>query len=58
MKNDIYDTTQIRKKDGELESFLHNLAARENSEIVSRVAERFSQLARKAHDRKHWTGHE
>ena len=58
MKNDIYDTTEVRKTDGEFESFLHNLASKEGSEFVMRVAERFSQLARKAHDRKHWTGHE
>ena len=56
--NDIYDTTEIRETDGEMEIFLHDLARKENSDFIRRVADRFSDLTKKAHNRKHWTGHE
>ena len=58
VKNDIYDTTAIIKQDSLMESHLHNLAAQSDGELMSRIAERFSKLARAAHNRKHWTGHE
>lgn len=58
IQNDIYDTTEIIKSDALMESHLHNLAANSEGELMSRIAERFSKLARAAHNRKHWTGHE
>jgi len=56
--NDIYDTTEIRQTDGEMEIFLHDLARKENSDFIRRVADRFAELTKAAHNRKHWTGHE
>ena len=58
IQNDIYDTTDIIKEDTLMESHLHNLAANSEGDLMSRIAERFSKLARTAHNRKHWTGHE
>lgn len=58
MQNDIYDTTAIRESDGEMEIFLHDLARKENSDFIRRVADRFAELTKTAHNRKHWTGHE
>ena len=54
----IYDTTEVRETDGEMEIFLHDLARKENSEYIRRVADRFAKLTKTAHNRKHWTGHE
>ena len=58
MKNDIYDTTEIRAKDSDMEIFLHDLARKENSDFIRKVADRFAELSKTAHNRKHWTGHE
>tara|TARA_B110000483_G_scaffold149067_1_gene177667 strand:- start:70 stop:294 length:225 start_codon:yes stop_codon:yes gene_type:complete len=54
----IYDTTEVRVTDGEMEIFLHNLARKENSDFIRKIADRFATLASTAHNRKHWTGHE
>lgn len=58
MKNDIYDTTEVRKSDAEMLDFLKEIANGYGSEFVHALASRFEQLTNKAHDRKHWTGHE
>jgi hypothetical protein len=52
------ELTQIRKDDQDMESFLHDMANKSDDEFVMRLAERFSKLTRKAHDRLHWTGAE
>jgi hypothetical protein len=54
----IYDTTEVRETDGEMEIFLHDLARKENSDFIRKIADRFAALASTAHNRKHWTGHE
>jgi|TARA_R110000744_G_scaffold203817_2_gene322718 hypothetical protein len=54
----IYDTTEVRVTDGEMEIFLHNLARKENNDFIRKIADRFAMLASTAHNRKHWTGHE
>jgi len=54
----IYDTTEVRETDGEMEIFLHNLARKENNDFIRKIADRFAMLASTAHNRKHWTGHE
>lgn len=53
-----YDTGEAMKTDGEMEIFLHDLARKENSDFIRQVADRFAQLANKAHTRGHWTGTE
>ena len=58
IRNDIYDTTDIIKEDTLMESHLHNLASQSDSELMSKIAERFSKLTRAEHNRKHWTGSE
>mgnify|MGYP003976054081 CR=1 FL=1 len=59
MKNLSKDEiAKIRKEDNDMESFLHNLAHRSGDEFAMKLAERFSKLTRKAHDRLHWTGAE
>ena len=55
-RSNIYDTEEIIKKDTEMLAWLR-LAA-EDSEIVTKIADRFESLANTAHNRKHWTGHE
>lgn len=52
------DIAKIRKEDNDMESFLHNMASKSDDEFVMKLAERFSKLTRKAHDRLHWTGAE
>lgn len=52
------DLAKIRKDDQDMESFLHDMANKSDDEFVMRLAERFSKLTRKAHDRLHWTGAE
>jgi len=54
----IYDTTEVRETDGEMEIFLHDLARKENSDFIRKIADRFAELTKTAHNRKHWTGHE
>jgi hypothetical protein len=54
----IHDTTEVRETDGEMEIFLHDLARKENSDFIRKIADRFAELASTAHNRKHWTGHE
>jgi hypothetical protein len=54
----IYDTTEVRETDGEMEIFLHDLARKENNDFIRKIADRFAALASTAHNRKHWTGHE
>jgi hypothetical protein len=54
----IHDTTEVRETDGEMEIFLHDLARKENSDFIRKIADRFAALASTAHNRKHWTGHE
>tara|TARA_B110000977_G_scaffold2814_1_gene3851 strand:+ start:1927 stop:2127 length:201 start_codon:yes stop_codon:yes gene_type:complete len=55
---DMYDTTEVREVDGEMEIFLHDLARKENSPFIRKIADRFATLSTKAHNRKHWTGSE
>tara|TARA_R110001592_G_scaffold113919_2_gene313263 strand:+ start:548 stop:757 length:210 start_codon:yes stop_codon:yes gene_type:complete len=54
----IHDTTEVRETDGEMEIFLHDLARKENSDFIRKIADRFAMLTAKAHNRKHWTGTE
>jgi len=54
----IHDTTEVRETDGEMEIFLHDLARKENSDFIRKIADRFAELTKTAHNRKHWTGHE
>jgi len=54
----IHDTTEVRETDGEMEIFLHDLARKENSDFIRKIADRFAELTSTAHNRKHWTGHE
>ena len=62
--NDIYDTTEIRLQDQDMLTTLHNVArimeGADNSlgSELRKIADRFSDLTNKAHNRKHWTGHE
>lgn len=67
--NDIYDTTEIRLRDEEMIMTLHNVArvmetrVMENADNIMgheirQIADRFNELAKAAHNRKHWTGHE
>jgi hypothetical protein len=37
---------------------LHDLARKENSDFIRKIADRFAMLTAKAHNRKHWTGTE
>ena len=55
---DIYDTAEVREVDGKMEIFLHDLARKENSLFIRKIADRFAILSAKAHSRKHWTGSE
>ncbi len=55
---DTYDTTEIRRIDSKMETFLYELARREDSDFIMKIAKRFSILSAKAHTRKHWTGSE
>ena len=62
---DIYDTKAIRDQDGDDVIFLHNVARQfelnadmEQGKEMRRIADRFSELTKAAHNRKHWTGHE
>jgi len=55
-RSNIYCTEEIIKEDTEMLAWLR-LAA-DDSEIVTRIADRFESLANTAHNRKHWTGHE
>jgi len=41
-----------------MEIFLHDLARKENSDFIRKIADRFAELTSTAHNRKHWTGHE
>ena len=61
---DIYDTTETRLRDEDMLMTLHNVARlMEQSDNplgseLRTIADRFSELAKAAHNRKHWTGHE
>jgi len=52
------DLEKIRKDDHDMEQFLRDMADKSDDEFVMRLAERFSKLTHKAHDRLHWTGAE
>ena len=54
----VHSTKEAMKTDGEMEIFLHDLARKENSDFIRQIADRFAQLANKAHNRLHWTGEE
>jgi|GEM_PF-2423394 len=62
--NDIYDTTEIRLQDQDMLVTLHNVARimeeADNTlgSELRKIADRFSDLTNKAHNRKHWTGRE
>ena len=62
--SDIYDTTEIRLRDEEMVVTLHNVARVMESadnimgHEIRQIADRLSELAKAAHNRKHWTGHE
>lgn len=66
--NDIYDTTEIRLQDENMLITLHNVARimeeadntfhRRLGSELRKIADRFSDLTNKAHNRKHWTGRE
>ena len=61
---DIYDTTEMRASDEKMLMTLHTVAAtlgQQHSEFekeLRTIADRFSELTKAAHNRKHWTGHE
>lgn len=60
MQNDIYNVTDIIVEDTLMLSRLRALAIedKEDSELFSRIADRFESLTTTAHNRKHWTGKE
>lgn len=60
MQNDIYGVTDIIVEDTLMLSRLRALAIhdKEDSELFSRIADRFESLTTTAHNRKHWTGKE
>lgn len=60
IQNDIYNTTDIIAEDTLMLSRLRALVLedKEDSELFSRIADRFEMLANSAHNRKHWTGKE
>jgi hypothetical protein len=45
----IHDTTEVRETDGEMEIFLHDLARKENSDFIRKIADRFAMLSSDYH---------
>ena len=50
----IHDTTEVRETDGEMEIFLHDLARKENSDFIRKIADRFAMLIGQEQNRKNY----